>query len=153
MPAPLIIIAGIGTLLIGLALTFWHHIFDVFSQHIIPFLRQHAPSVSPFIEDAFIKLDSVATSVRRAAKEAWHRIRERVFYAEETYERTAPGEYVAEQTTYATTDSPDEIREVTTSRHVQLDDLPPEVRAKIVQAQRPKTDILAARDQEMEMAQ
>lgn len=151
MAAPLLI-AGALVLLAGLVIVFWHHIFDIFSEYIIPFLRQHIPALAPLIEQAFIKLDGVVTSVRRAAKEAWRRVCEYVFHAEETYERTAPGEYTAKQTTYATTGSDDEVREFTTSRRVHLDDLPDEVRAKIVQAQRPRTDILAARDQELELA-
>lgn len=153
MPAPLLIIAGIGLLLTGLALAFWNKIFDVFTEHIMPFLRKHVPSLAPVVQEAFIELDGVAAKIRRAAKEAWLRVREHIFHADEVYERTEPGEYTATQTVYSTTDAPDEIREVKTSRHVNLDDLPPEVRAKIVQAQRPSTDILAARSQELEMMQ
>jgi hypothetical protein len=153
MPAPLIIIGGIALLLSGLALIFWNKIFDIFSEHIMPFLRQHVPSLAPLIQEAFIKVDGAVAKIRRAAKEAWRRVREYIIHAEEVYERTEPGEYTATQTVYSTTEKPDEIREVKTSRHVNLDDLPPEVRAKIVQAQRPTTDILAARDQELEMAQ
>jgi hypothetical protein len=152
MAAPLLVIGAL--LLLGaLTVTFWNHIFDAFTETILPFLRENLPALAPFVEDAFIKLDKVVASVRAAAREAWRKVRDYIFSAEEVYERTAPGEYTATQHVWAVTDDDAaHVHEVTSTRRVTLDDMPDEIRAKFVMAQRARADVLTTRDQEMEMA-
>ena len=150
MAAPLLLL---GALLLGvLTISFWHHIFDAFTQTILPFLREQLPALAPLVEQAFIQLDGVVARVRAAAREAWRQLREYVFSADEIYERTAPGEYTATQHIWTVIDEDAQhVHEVTSTRRVTLDAMPAAIRAKFIKTREAQVDILETRDEEMEM--
>jgi hypothetical protein len=126
---------GIAAILLGIGLTviFWHHIVDLFSTHLIPFMRQKIGSgVADAVASVIGWLDKKVVLVRNALKAAWRMFKERVLGLRATYRKTSPTTVTAE--TVATLRAgPTEAKRVTiTEESVPIDDLPDEVRLSLI---------------------
>lgn len=147
------VIVGLGVLA-AIALSFWDKIFNTFKDTIVPILQADMPELASVVTDAFMKIDStIARPVRRAAKEAWLKVRDFLIDAKEEYTETDDGHYTAKATSYSRTTTPGEFREVTSSRTVTLDEMPDDIREKFMRAQqKPVVDILKTRDKQLELS-
>jgi hypothetical protein len=95
-----------------------------------------------------MKVDKVARTIRRSAREAWNKLKRWLLYGVEQFEKVAPGKYVSEINSYLRRDD-GAIEEVSTTRPVKLDDIPDDIRAKFIQNKRAQIDILGEREAQL----
>lgn len=120
---------------IGISLLFiwaWQYIRDIFSEVIIPFLRD---KVSPILSDAVAQLiiwiDEPVTVVKLTATQTLSSLKKYILSIEAKYRRISPST-VLSTTTLHTVDKDLKVKKFVRETEIRIDDLPPEVRAELI---------------------
>ena len=148
-----IILAGILGIATGtVVIAFWEHIRKWVHQVLLGWLQTRIPKLLPYIEDAFISLDNVITSVRTKAHKAWQIVRHYVFFQKMTITKESNSSYKKEIKSFIALNPQVEEPEVfeLTSSKVQIDasQIPPELQRKMDAHPNASIDVNEIRDRE-----
>jgi hypothetical protein len=114
---------------VGAAIVFWEKIMDWSADHLMPWLRANVPSLMPYVEKAFGKLDNAVVGIQRAAREAWREVRRRVLQLKAEFFKDSNGTWNMRMRSYLADPQTGRFQERVTERPISYNELPPEVRA------------------------
>lgn len=151
MPAPLIVLVIAGAF-VAVAVNFWVEICGWYAQHARPWLERHLPGLAPWVHEAFVALDNLSVAARRAAREAWKRVRPHILQAVVEFRQVHDGAWVRRIESYLQAeiarDAP--VVKVTEERPMEWDELPEAVRAAALERRRAApVDFVQTRDREL----
>lgn len=158
-PITYLIIGAIGLgLAAAVTVTFWHQILDWGQKSLFPWFDKHLPTVSPYLKEAFSRVDKVATHVRRIVKEAWDKVSQYLLkQVVELSRQTTSNTWIQQVTSWVIEASGYNnepiVKQITTEAKVDLDDLPPDVREAYIKRQESsfKKDVTEIRKQELKL--
>ena len=132
MALPIIVIGTLAALAVaGVALIVWTQIAEFVQDFILPILEKYAPNLAPYVADAFIILDNIASGIRLVAKRAWRRIRQHVIALYNDY-FYRDGKVVQKTVMFTKTEKKGKFKEHVTEREIDRDDLPGHVQASLI---------------------
>lgn len=152
MPLP-IILGGFGlvgaALLVAIAL--WPQVLQWAEESVFPWFEENVPEMADLVREAFVQVDRVATAVRRAAKKAWHTLREILYLQVVKYRKQNDGVWVRIVESWLQPPGEEKVQKQTTTEVVDdMDDLPDEVREALIRRKKiDETKVTEVRDQEI----
>ncbi|MBA2664476.1 MAG: hypothetical protein H0U74_19470 [Bradymonadaceae bacterium] len=151
-PITITIFAGLG-LALASVVVFWEHIIGWAQESLFPWCDQHLPTIAPLVREAFVVLNNAVMAVRKAAVQAWRKLRPRLLKMVENFERVAQN-YLVTVTSYLREKlAEDKVEIVETRRTVMLDDLPADVQSSFLRGEAAREyDITAEQDEQIEQA-
>lgn len=125
MPVPIILIfAGLG-LAAAAALVFWEKIVEWGHDAVFPWFHKYFPTYEKWVREAFVVINKVAGNVRKAAIEAWRRIRPILLEQVVEWERTSDNKYVCKVISWMVKNLQEKkIDQTVIIKEVDPDDLP-----------------------------
>ena len=148
MALPIIVIGTLAALAVaGVALIIWTQIAEFVQDFILPILQKYAPNLAPYVADAFIVLDNIATGIRLVAKSAWRRIRQHVIALYNDY--FYRDEKLLQKTVMLTkSETKGKFKKHVTESEISRDDLPQSVRESLMRdrSQLVRVDIRSIQD-------
>lgn len=146
----------IGVLALGAAsVVYWHRILEWGEKSVFPWFERHFPTLAPDVRKAFSQVDNVATSVRRAVKEAWNRLSQYLLKQVVKLNRQTSNTWVRQVTSWVIDvsgyNNQPVVKEITTETTLNHDDLPEDVREALLRRQQTsfEKDVTKVREQEM----
>ena len=121
------------SLALGTIIAFWAEIVDLFSQKIIPWVREHiSPGVAEAIADIITFADGKIVPTRKMLKASWKKFKETVLGTQTTYTRIGPDEIKA-HTTMATRNLDGKFVISEMEEIVDWSSLPESIRSEMIQ--------------------
>lgn len=155
MAIPLIYVGlvGLGLLVAATALVFWNEILNWAQEALFPWVKTHFPTAEPYLREAFVQLDTLATAARRAARKAWGIVRSWLLKQVIEVERQSNGQFVRKVTSWMRRhlEDNDKVTNRVEEEEILFEDLPDDIRAAMLQrAETYEVDVLAARQEEFD---
>ena len=148
MALPIIVIGTLAALAVtGVALMIWTQIAEFVQNFVLPILQKYAPNLAPYVADAFIVLDNIASGIRLVAKRAWRRIRQHVIALYNDY-FYRDGRVKQKTVMFTKSETEGKFKEHVTEREISRDDLPESVRKSLLRdrTQPVRVDIRSIQD-------
>ena len=116
---------------VSISLIIWSRIVEDLQHFVLPILEKYAPSLAPFVADAFSILDDIASDIRLVAKRAWRKIRQYVIALYNDY-FFRDGKVLQKTAMFTKTETKGKFKEHVTEREISRDDLPESVRESLL---------------------
>ncbi len=142
-------ILGVGTVLV---IAFWPQIIMWARDSLLPWVKRNLPEFAGYVEKAFLRLDDAITSVRRAIKAAWEKVRQ--WLLKETLEirQKSSSTFVRKVTSWIVkqVEGKPKFLKVNSEEELSWDELPDEVREEFLRRGKMKPiDVTEIRDREL----
>jgi hypothetical protein len=146
------------TALVGAAtIILWHKILGWAQDNVLPWVREHLPSLAPHVEKAFSAVDKAVVAVRLEIKAAWDDLRKILLKQVARFEQHVGNTWLVEVTSWLRAElqgSQPKAIEIRTVRSLSFDEVPFEIREQAYRVgQGPyELDITSNRDAELALA-
>jgi hypothetical protein len=146
------------TALVGAAtVILWHKILGWAQDNVLPWVREHLPSLAPQVEKAFSVADKAVVAVRLEIKAAWEDLRKVLLKQVATFEQHAGNTWLVEVTSWLRTELENlgpqpKVTEIRTVRQLSFDEVPFEVREQAYRLGQGPYQIDITRDRDAELS-
>lgn len=146
----------------AVAVTFWPEIWDWTRETLVPWLNSTFPSLTNYITDAFISIDSIITPIRKRfkesyknsiypkIKEAWDKIRQVLLGVLIQFKEYVRNSWIKNMTWWVVDNK--ELKKMTTEEKIHPDSLPLEIRKEWFEKNNKtlETNVATLRDKEVD---
>lgn len=133
------------------AVVFWNRILEWVQNSLLPWFYSNLPSLAPYVADAFVALDHLVVSAKRAAFAAWNYIRTFLLKVTIHFEKRSSG-WMRRIISYVrrSLEPNAPVYKKTEEQEVSYEELPDDIRERVLRSGRnsPATDVTRARDEE-----
>jgi len=144
----LMLLAGVS---IAATVVFWNRILEWVQDSLLPWFHTNLPSLAPYVEGAFVALDHLVVSAKRAAFAAWNYIRSFLLKATVYFEKRSSG-WLRRTISYVrrSLEPNAPVYKKTEEQEVPYEELPGDIREQMLRSGRnsPAIDATRARDEE-----
>lgn len=151
IPLVLVVAPMVGAALTALAVYFWPTLMGWAREHLLPWVDRVVPALATDVRMAFQNLDKISVELRRAVRAAWQRLRRVLLSEVATFVRLFNDKWAVRITSFLRNveDAEKPVVKIVTEQPLSYDDLPDEIRAKVLAGGLEKTtlDIVEGRDQ------
>lgn len=149
----LVVTAAAG-LLVATALVLWEQILEWARDSVLPWFREHLPMLEGVVSDAFVKLDSKMSHLRRSIKLSWEKIRGYLLKQVVELNQNSSKKWIRRITAWlmpVLKGSNSHVTKIVSEQELPWDELPPDVREAVLRQQKRSfnNDVTAERDQEL----
>lgn len=149
--------AGVTALVGAATVILWHKILGWGQENVLPWVKEHLPTLAPHVEKAFSVVDKAVVAVRLEVKAAWEGLRAVLLKQVATFERHAGNTWLVEVTSWLHAGleklgPQSKVTEVRTERQLSFDEVPFDVREQAYRLGHGPYQINITSDRDAELA-